>query len=326
MNLLAPVLLTLSLTGQGENRWWLADVELTGPFERVVLDCGEEGSTVFHGPYLKGERTTERVPLPVVSPLGVTSLGSVPAPAIEVVEYESFDGGAAFHGWSAAQPAGDWEAVPPGLRARPRPPVEVLRPRAPWSALLLVCGAFALGFGLRRRPWAVAAVACAGAIATVWLVRPLAEGVETVVLEGDVDAAHWVIVSAGAGRLPVDDPASVVRVESEPDGAPLLFERDGADWSVRLAGGALYAIRRTPGLPDLGTARWTGAFDAVWTRDAAGSWAHRGPWVGGNPLPGQVEGDDPPGWLRAGLPPGRTVLVGRTPAGTWTRVTGVELP
>ena len=62
-----------------------------------------------------------------------------------------------------------------------------------------------------------------------------------------------------------------------------------------------------------------GDLDAVWTRSSAGgAWVGRGPWRLGAPLPeAQPVPSVPPGWLAAGLPQGRGVLVGRLAESSW---------
>jgi len=135
-------------------------------------------------------------------------------------------------------------------------------------------------------------------------------------------------VTAGRERLalPVD------RLEASPGDAriTLELELDGE----RLAGTARAPDARlwglvveeraaglAPGENDLGD------LAEAWVRAADGAWSAHGPWRRGAPLPAAGPAGarpDPPGWLRAGLAPGRAVLLARR-AGRgpdWLRATG----
>ncbi|MCZ6597710.1 MAG: hypothetical protein O7B99_08740, partial [Planctomycetota bacterium] len=234
----ALLVLAVALPGaQGENRLWLADLELEGPFESVVLDCGGDGRAVLVGPLLAGERRTLAVPLPVRSPLGASTLASVPAPAIEVRPPGA--GTATFVGWSEEQPARRFETVAPALRGRPRPPVEGVAAgprRASIAALLVVAGAFVLGLTWRARLVLVAAVGVAAAAGVLLLEsRPGSDGRPITIVEGEAGAPTWLRVRGAAVATGDLGSGGTIRLESVPVGAALEVEVDLArsTWTAR---------------------------------------------------------------------------------------------
>jgi hypothetical protein len=357
---------------QTSNRLWIGRVELVGPLDAVELDCGEAGSTHVAASLVAGERREVRVPLPWSLPLGLEELARVAAPDVRVEPDRGAAGGAArWLGVAPEQPEERWQRLPLGLRVRTRPPAPTPRAAAPPAALLAALAAAALALVLRRagrggrqdpgerdlgadlpggglapRVGAGAALVV-GALAAGWLtVRSAAAGAggaATVLWDADrpeaAGPARAVRASAAGGRWSLDPARPGLRVEASPEGAAVRYRVDLAakTWDVEVAG-ALVAIAEAP-VPAPGAP----ALAPAWWRDATGAWS-RFTAVGGpedasaaHPAGAGERGEgpaEPPGWLRAGLPPGRAVLLGLESAGpdgregpaTWVRVVGAPRP
>jgi hypothetical protein len=159
------------------------------------------------------------------------------------------------------------------------------------------------------------------------------------VVEVQGPEGRLVLVESARGRLRLEDPAGLLRLESRPAGAALHLQLEGRGGALEVtaAGTELHAFREAPSLSVSGAAPgsppWNGAFDleAAWLRPAgAQGWVALGPWPSGGPLPGSAlpgsdlpgsalrDLPDPPGWLIGGLPQGPAVVVGGG-GGRWLR-------
>jgi len=311
VSVLSALLLCVLSAAQGNRSWW-GEVRLAGPLESVRFDCGADGEVVLATSLVAGEETTLALPFPVRSPLGRDGLATLPRPEVTVLGA----GRAEFLRWSSEQPSDAFERLPVGLRARAWPPARgggTLG--AEPSALLLVLALSVLVLALRRRPAVALALAAVGAFSA-----------HALALRGE-DAGHPLSIldleagqgrglrSSTAGEL---DPLPANVLEVEPGRARLVFALRREDG--RLSGtasspterGARLVVRevlaadpwsRDAGRRDLAQA---------WVRGPEGAWCSHGAWASGRPLPPAETGDgDAPGWLKAGLPPGRDVLLGR---------------
>lgn len=315
--------LAVSLVLGGENRLWYVELELRGACDELRLDCGAAGSTRLAGPF-QGDARRWSVPVPVRSPLGAEGLGTVSLPTLAVSPASSA-GAARVLGWSAEQPARNLL----GLRAaasgpRPTPPALPARAGPPELALVLVAGALLLA--LRRRIGLAVLLACGAAGLAFVLARGRAmPGAAERVIEWEAGDELALRVSATRDRAPLSGGA----LEVSPEGLPLEFVLARGDAGEALARGARLALLE--GLPAPALAARANGFeplDEVWTRTAEGAWRAHGPWGVDAPLPAGRASEAPglPGWLAAGLPPGRSVLVAKSARGAWLRCRGFELP
>jgi hypothetical protein len=312
---LAAAALAGAARAQGENRCWLGEVELAGPLTRVELDCGADGRTLLAGALVAGERRRVTVPLPLAPPLGLAGLAAVAPPAIEAAG----GGSARWAGFAREQPEHGWLELPPALRVRPRPPAGAGTAPLALPAVLVaaLAAAAAAVLGARRRALAALAACAGAAVAAALAGRQAPPGERTALLEGDLAARTAVRVLAAPGALDLRVGGPLLRLEAAP-GSALELEVD-------LATGAARA-RAAPGLVSFEAEP---AFEAeaaalvlrpAWFRSAAGVWTRYASVAGGR---GRAEpGEDPPGWLRAGLPPGRTVLLGVDEGRGFVRLTG----
>jgi len=331
---------------QGPNRLWLGRVELEGPLERVELDCGDAGATAIEAALVAGERRELVVPLPWAPPLGVEGLARHAPPLVRVAP----EGGGGRARWlgvvageAGSQPDERWARLPVGVRVRPRPPAgaEATGGGASVGALLVVLAAQIAIAGLVRRGRARLAISAlvavgGGAAAFALAARALSHrGAPTVLIDADLPAAGpptVLRVTAATTELGLPRREASLRVETRPEGARLEFTVDPATdrWTLRGPGEVL-VFESAPS--DAAGA----ALAPAWWRDAAGAWSgfaalererpgELGRRPAAPPLP-PGEAVEPPGWLRAGLPPGRTALLGRL-AGeeAWLRATGVPAP
>ena len=242
---------------QGENRHWTARFALEGPLEELRLGAGPAGvwgTSVLDLELLPGERRELVLPLAWRSPLGTRALPM--EPELAPVARPEGAGGGRFLGWTATQPADALDALPPGLAARPRPPLAPGLPGLGAPGFLLALVALVLGAGLARRPRASAGAAPGGAGAGAApgegprdLAREpgaaspagtaaallLAAGVGLLlfllgrrapppappveVLEGDLARGAWLQVRSAAGELA----GPFARLEVDPAGARIDF-------------------------------------------------------------------------------------------------------
>jgi hypothetical protein len=315
----------LACAAGGENRLWFVDLELCGACEEVRLECGSDGVTRLLGPFASGEDRRASVPVPVRSPLGAAGLSSVPLPSARVSPAGS-PATVRVLGWSAEQPAANLERRAGALLAGPRPPVAPVAPRAAWPELVLVLIAGGVLLRFRRRfPVTLVLGLGAGAMALA-LARSRALGVQqgqpVRLLEWEAGGALALTVSVARDELAL--PREWLEVV--PEGLALEIEwRDPGGGRVRARPARLAGVA-SAAIPPLAPGANAGEpLEAVWTRTSGGVWRARGPWPPGTPLGQEApEASDPPGWLASALPPGRSVLLGRTAAGEWLRCLGFE--
>ena len=330
---LAALVLTCAV--QQPNRLWLGELELVGPLEAVVLDCGPAGRTVVRGPLLAGERRRVTVPLPLAPALGLAGLAAQPPPTLET---EPPAAEARWLGTLQAQPEAGWTRLAPDLRSRPRPPVPGQVQRLPPAALLVAWAGMIVGAvlvrgraraGRARLGRAVLALLAAGvALALVRTSAPSGEETATVrLLEGRLPEERGLAVTARARSIDLDPGDAGLRLEAQPSQLALVFEVDLAEGTWRAEGEGVLVHFRDARLTLAGPeARFDEPLEPAWYRGADGAWQGFEGVAGGLGLPGT--GPDPPGWLRAGLPPGRSALLGwsdRGP-GRWVRLTGAPPP
>lgn len=307
-----------------ENRSWMVDLELEGPLEELVLDCGDAGESRVRAELVAGERRRVSVPVPARVPLGPDALASVPLPDLA----SPIGGGSArVLRWSEVQPVRRTQALV-ALLARPRPPLPG-GPAFPGLGVLAVAGAgWILAASLRRRPvlaLGVSLLTAGGVAALGGLEGAPSDGIRLI----DANDGRALEIRAARGSLAL--PAE--RVEVLPAGSPLVF-------TVALSGEGI-AGTRTAGAcllgldvvrpPELSPDRnGFGDLAACWVRTPDGRWRAHGAWGLGSALPAATAPSRPdaapPGWLGTGLPAGRSVLVGRR-AGqvggeAWVRVVG----
>ncbi len=302
----------------GENRLHWVEVELRGPLEEVCFDCGHDGATRLRARLAPGEELEVLVPLPLRDPVVNGDPSLRPRPRIQVLGAGRVILGALVPDSAQAR----FERLPPGLRARSRPPVGPGGAHARAPELLLVVAAFLLARS-RSRLFLVAGSSLACILVFVLASRRIPGSAAYRVVEIDVESPAWFEVEASAGTLSLPRE----RLEVEPAHATVQFE-------LELRAGEVRGIARSPGSRLYGILLGTGAiptrgrndgrdFEGAWSRDADGGWRDHGAWKRGVPLPEASPARIlPPGWLLAGLPPGRGVFLGVTEDGSWVRVTG----
>lgn len=333
-----PLALMILLSTPGGNVARRAEIEVVGPVEDLVLSLGAAGETRLLGELLPGERVRLSVPLP--------ARDEAPriAPEIRWSGGEGIDpesagrGRVRFLGWSEDLAAKRIEELPPGLRARSRPPLsppEVLLPRA---SLALLPACLVVGLALRRRAVLSLAFAAVASGALLALGRPR-EGRaerEVIVLDRDSHSPTGLALTATWERaqLAADDLADVVVATSKEE-VRLVWTgplSGAGPWSALARGSAIYVERAfEAGTEDFQREGNRGRELAeAWVRED-GAWTARGPWALGAPLPPSRDGPRPPGWIVSGLPQGVSVLVGRARTadrseradrGVWVRETG----
>lgn len=314
--------LALLLVLQSRLAW--ARYELHGPMSEPALELVAGSSTRLTGALLAGEHV-ERL-LPVV----VDPLGSRGEPRWTWSEDPDRAGRARFLGWDHEAEM-QWSALPPGLRARPRPPVLPADTTPPLALFFLLGGAALASVGLARRGRLAPLVpSLAGCVLAWWFAGAANPGAPLTwtVFEGQGGDGPWIEVRAAWETLALPAEATALVLASEPEAAPIsvvtkLAHADGLD--LRAPGAALTSSRvcdPAPGRIDA-SGQDCADFEAVWWR-AEGEWTYRGAWSRGQALPAARLGDPPPGWLMNGLPQGPRVCLARTagPNPRWFRDLG----
>jgi hypothetical protein len=134
----------------------------------------------------------------------------------------------------------------------------------------------------------------------------------------DVDRAAGAALRAEARRGEIDLAPGTLRLEAGAAAGSLELTVDLASGRRRARGTGV--LVRFEALADPGDEQLA----CAWHRDAAGVWTRWENLAGGA---GTLrDGEDPPGWLVAGLPQGRPALLGRTAQGGYVRVVGAERP
>jgi hypothetical protein len=298
-------------------------VELGGPREELRLSAGGV-ETLLHVSVEAGERRLLEVPFIARAgadlPAPVPHLLGTPPPADAELLPATVELPAA------------WTALPGGLRSRALPPVEQPLPVAGALRLAWLAASLLLVLALRRRPPAALFLGLVAGLGSFVLPLPHVPAIQVRVLEGDADSGRWLEVTGAEARLelPREFLGWVRRLPQVGEARLEVREEAGRLRSTFLAPGArVYALRERelhgPTRSDPGT---TG-FRRVWVRDAGGAWSAHGAWRSPAPLP--PAGDQPeapPGWLAAGLPQGRVVLVGELVGDDddegWLRLVGFE--
>jgi hypothetical protein len=294
----------------------VAEVDVQGPVSGLVLDSGAAGESRFARAFEAGEK------MRIAAPVPVEDAESPVAPALRWTRQDSLEtgsiarGAARFAGWREDRAAAAIAALPPGLRARTRPPLGAPDVRAGASELALLPACFVLGLALRRRRGAFVAVGVLGAGFVLALGWPRGGATPSTasVLECDAESDAGLEVAASFGRLtvPLSDLESSVVEIAEGRSRVVWSETDQDLWTAAAPGRTIVLLRRI----ELAGKRWGRdrngglALAETWVRDE-GTWTARGPWASSAPLPGPRAGPPPPGWLQAGLPQGVPILLGR---------------
>jgi hypothetical protein len=318
---LAVLLTTLVATPPPErsSRAWLAEVALEGPLGGVVLDMGASGETRLVGALVAGE--TRRI----VVPLPARTANERFTPSIHVAPLADWtaaeQGAARFVRWLEPEGA-SIEDLPPGLRARARPPVarDVVRPSVAALLALAALGAATVGLAERGRTALFAALATlVGTAAITWLEPVRASDFEAhvILVEADSQSAAWLEVEAAPDRLDVVPPIDALSIEVWPPGARLVWRVPlGSEPVLDVSGHAVRLYRLSvfdPGEERIDPRQNRFApISQAWVREA-GEWRSHGAWPLGEPLPAPLarEADGPPGWLASGLPQGPAILIAR---------------
>lgn len=306
----------------------LAEIELKGPLQNVVVHAAGGGRTRIEGDLAAGE--TRVLTVPIAQPDGTSS-----APAITFdaeLDPARANGSARFVRWR--ERAGALSKLGPGVRARARPALAETVVAISSAAPLVLLGAAIVVVSVRRRPWIALGVALAAAAALFPLVKAPARDLEASVtlVDGDAQAAVWRRVDAAFDTLALPAEDLDLALETDPAGVavewhvPLDRTQPVRVRSPRTRLFALRGIEVGDGV--LGRARnGYAAFDDAWLRED-GVWKHVGPWDLGAPLPVLGTEGMPPAWLASGLPQGVPVLVARERGGssrsaTFVRVSGL---
>jgi len=318
-----------------ENRARVAEIEVTGPVSELVLSLGAAGETRIEGGLLAGERVRLAVPLPA------RGAEAGPPPRITWATGGELDleggvrGSARFVRWS--DDATRLDLLPPGLLARPRPPVAPEEIELPLSVLALLPACFVLGLATRARRATSILLSLAGAALVLGLAARRGErgAAEIEVLEIAPGSALGLEVRASHAAASVDSAelaATALAVDPEEERVVWTgsFEARAA-WRASAPGAALYRLH----VLDAAAVSLTRAENRgvplaeAWLREE-GEWTARGAWGTGAPLPDARPGPPPPGWLAAGLPQGVPVLLGRLARApgedrdAWVRQTGLD--
>ncbi|HIG12375.1 MAG TPA: hypothetical protein EYG30_13425 [Planctomycetes bacterium] len=301
----------------GQDSLGTVEYLLEGPVGEVLVDAGRS-LTSLRLQLAAGESRRVLVPVEIYSRASEHALTSDVGPecarALETV--------------SAPEP---WTALPPALRARSLPALEVDRPRPAIPRWTWLAAAGLCILALRRRPnlaLCLGSVACAGMF---WLPAPFSARVAAEVLEGDAASGRWIEVRGARDWLDME-PARGLWLRSLPRPADFhleVFDVEGQPrWRACGRRARIFSFRElatAPGL-DLASNNLTD-FDQIWLREGPSPWLARGPWLRGEPRP-NIPADAQeslPGWLAAGLPQGVEALVGRSRARghtRWVRLVG----
>ncbi len=293
----------------------IAELDVVGPVGGLVLDSGSAGETRFSQAFRSGER------LRVSAPVAVVDAAAPVPPAIRWSRdgdlEEAAPGSVRFARWREDRAAEDLAALPPGLLARPRPPVSPPEVRASRATLALLPACFGVGLAVRRRRAVALLVGILGA--AVLLAAGWPRGSRQLAVAGVVECdagsegSLWVSASFGRVSATVDELESAL-LETAEEGRLLVFSQaeEGDSWTASVTGTPIYLVRKV----ELGEAGYTRErtrnrrLAEAWVRED-GAWTSRGSWPVGEPLPGPRDAPPPPGWLEAGLPQGVPILIGR---------------
>lgn len=293
----------------------IAELDVVGPVSGLVLDSGSAGETRFSQAFRSGER------LRVSAPVAVVDAAAPVPPAIRWSRdgdlEEAAPGSVRFARWREDRAAEDLAALPPGLLARPRPPVSPPEVRASRATLALLPACFVLGLAVRRRRAVALLVGILGGallLAAGWP-RGGRRAMSADVLEGDAgsEASLWVSASFGRASGTVEElEGALLELPEERTRIVWSQAEEGDAWTASAPGTSIYLLRKV----ELGEEGYTRARNRnrplaeAWVRED-GAWTSRGPWPMGEPLPAPRDAPPPPGWLEAGLPQGVPILIGR---------------
>ncbi|MBI5363043.1 MAG: hypothetical protein HZA53_07670 [Planctomycetes bacterium] len=329
MNALRAVLVLalLALGARAGGRLARAEYELVGPLARVELETEAGDRVKLAGELSAGER--RRVVLAVPGPERAASVKDRAEPRARwAQDDEVARGRVRFLRWLPDADDG-LEELPPGLRARSRPPVARDRAAAGLAAACVLAATLAGLFAARRRAAWVLAVGATGGVLAAFVVRGSASALASArVVEGEFGTERWLRVHASAEALilAADELEAPGRLVVDPPTARLEVEQGLASGcvTVRSARARLFWSSWTDAVPTLAFAgnRWRD-LELVHAR-RAGEWSTLGPWKCGAERPAGTPGTPAEGWLLAGLPQGVDVLLARVrdPDGVvWVRLT-----
>ncbi|MDA1264913.1 MAG: hypothetical protein O2816_07540 [Planctomycetota bacterium] len=314
-------LLPLLLSQDPTSRLHRAEVRLVGPLETFVWERegGGRSGTELHLELRAGEEQRLWMPIPYGLTLAqpeVSGVPGLPSESASVLAVDDRDG--------------ELGELPVELRGRSLPPVAAQAPRLHLATLLtLVAGALVIA-ATRRRPPVACGLGVVVAAVAGWTqaAHPPPRPGTIRVLEGF--ESRWVLVEGAQGELPIDLARDLV-LRSDKSSQPIRFlghgDQEGVRWSARADDAPLWRLAPL----DVGARRvsaalnlW-GAFEDVWSREVGGAWSGHGTWELGQAL-GEGGAGAPPGWLAAGLPQGRAVLIGRLASEAWRGPEGPSDP
>lgn len=318
-----------------ENLLHRISLRVEGPLDALHITCGPAGSTHWKGKILRGE--TRVLTLPVSLPESRSA---------DLAVRVDGSGSASVEGWLAPV-----ARLPSSLLSRPvASPMPSVR-RLDGAAALLLMATLVGALGFWRRPSRALLVGMLGSAALLFLPAPPEEAARTLrVFEGHREGGRtsWVRTDAGVGSLTLAvwgglewTHLRVLVPEAVRGQIPVNYsvvQDSQAPLGIEVPPGVRLALSQ-PVSRILGEVRPElqafGSLAQVWTRGPGGqaSWNRRGPWGLGESFPDPIPGPAPPGWLAAGLPQGRGVLLGQiapggpgtgddVPDSVWVRLVG----
>ena len=232
----AAALAAFARAPQGDeraDRLATAELRVRGPASAIAVEVPGAGRAELDGRIPAGSEARFDVALPA------------PAVALGAAARVTCEGGGSAEIEPRALADGErrarFEALPRGLRSRaPIAPPEALPPAPSPAAIFLVAGLFAAGWALRRRGPASLLAGAAGAALVLVLGRsPALELAVFIVAEGQGPVPAFVLVESARGRLPIGSSGDLLRLESRPSSAELVFRgsASGRDLAIEAVRG-----------------------------------------------------------------------------------------
>jgi len=302
------------------NRLWRVEVELSGPLEDVRFAAGAWGETRLVGSLLAAESRKLEVVLPWLAPLGASELADLPPPEAML----QGAGAATVVGWAGAQPHDAFARRHAALLARPRPPLAARTSQSGPGELLLLFSLGLVSLAVGRRPRLVGASCMVGAVLlTVLGARRSGSAERVELVEAEAERGLAVRITGGLGRLELGPRAVGLEVDPVRSSIVLLQDLQSGGVVAEAPGAGLFALAPSEAPSLTRDANGWRALRRAWVRTPGGDWSTHGAWSRGAPLPpAQGQGTSPPGWIAAGMPPGRAVLVAEDESGGWIRMLG----
>ncbi len=263
----------------------------------------------------------------------------------EVLSLDPPDAEFEFLGWDPFEDR--WSTIPPQLRARTRPPLELPKEESQIGLLMITIATGVLVVGMKRSPYLAFAAGLAGTVVLLLTGFPeerRQDRREVRVLDGTSEGDWLSVVGMrhGFSQLGLSLP---LQIETVSPVASIHWWRGDQGWNASCPGNPIYVAQDF----DPGHRRFERDLNSwcelaeVWVREPGGAWTGHGEWKIGEPLPADIgqRGRMAPGWLASGLPQGTGILLGRLAPGcfqgtgpdttwvqsrgeqtTWIRLTG----